>query len=120
MAETLDQIGAAIPSVRLGRIGSERAGPEIDQIPGGCCRASKVERKLQLVRSNLVAHRLERAEIGPDRGCVLASDLRVGGIRHRRVQANPVFADPLMQGPPEVLFGPAADSGGNVRSYIRA
>src|SRR5215472_12034946 len=120
MAETLDQIGAAIPNVRLGWIGSEHAGPEIDEIPGGRCRAPNVEWELQLVRSNLVAHRVERAEIGPDRGCVLAGDLRVGGIRHRRVQANPVFANSLMQGPPEVLFRPAADSGRNVGSYIRA
>src|SRR5262249_30482529 len=120
MAETLDQIGAAIPGVRLGRIGSERAWPEIDEIPGGRCRAPNVERELQLVRSNLVAHRVERAEIGPGRGRVLARDLRVGRIRHCRVQANAVFADPLMQGPPEVLFRPAADSGRNVGSYIRA
>src|SRR5262249_50000341 len=76
MAETLDQIGAAIPNVRLGWIGSEHAGPEIDEIPGGRCRAPNVEWELQLVRSNLVAHRVERAEIGPDRGCVLARDLR--------------------------------------------
>src|SRR5260370_40767487 len=71
--ETLDQIGATIPSLRLGRIGPEYAGPEIDQIPGGGCRTTNVEREFQLVRSNLVAHRLEGAEIGPDRGRVLAS-----------------------------------------------
>src|SRR5262245_15180808 len=62
MAETLDQIGAAIPSLRLGRIGLELAGSEIDQIPGGRCRAPEVEREIQLICSNLVAHRLERAQ----------------------------------------------------------
>src|SRR6516162_2648908 len=120
MAETLDQIGATIPSLRLGRIGPEYTGPEIDQVPGGGCRTPNVEREFQLVRSNLVAHRVERAQIGPESGRVLASDLRVGGIGHCRIQANRVFADALMQCPPEVLFGPAADSGRNIGSYIRA
>src|SRR5262245_62749882 len=120
MAETLDQIGAAIPGLRLGRIGLKRARPEIDQIPGGCCRATKVEWELELVCPNLVAHRLERAEIGKDSVRVLAGDLRVGGIRHCRVQAGPVFADALVQRSPELLFGPAADPGRNVGSDVRA
>src|SRR5262245_40066521 len=109
MSETLDQIGAAIPSLRLARIGLKRAGPEIDQIPGGCCRPPKVERELELVCPNLVAHRLERAEIGKNSIHVLAGDLRVAGIRHCRIKAGPVFADALVQCSPELLFRPAAD-----------
>src|SRR4029453_1171601 len=120
MAETLDQIGTAIPGLRLARIGLEHAGPEIDEIPGGRCRAPQVERELELVCPNLVAHRLKRAEIGKDSVRVRASDRRIGGIRHRRIEANAAFADPLMQRPPEVLFGPAADSGRNIRGYVWA
>ena len=70
--------------------------------------------------SNLVAHRVECAEIGKDSGRVLASDLRIGRIRHCRIQANTVFANALMKRPPEVLFGPAADPGRNIGSYVRA
>src|SRR5262249_47753667 len=120
MTETLDQIGATIPSLRFGRIGLECARPEIDQIPGRSCRTPKIEREFQLVCSNLVAHRLERAEVSPDSVRVLASDLGVGGIRHRGIEANRVLANALMECPPEVLFGPGADSGRNIGRYVRA
>src|SRR6476659_9393337 len=100
MAEALDQIGPTVPHVRLCRIGLKRPGLEIDQIPGGCCRSADVERKPKLIRLNLVVYRLQCAQIGPDRRYVFASNLGVGGIRHRWVEASPRPRDALMHRPP--------------------
>ena len=47
MAETFDQIGAAVPHIRLCWIGLKHTRLKIDQIPGGCSRPANVEREPQ-------------------------------------------------------------------------
>src|ERR1700757_1159827 len=119
MTETFDEIVAAVPHIRLCWIGLKHAGLEIDQIPGGRSRSANVERKPQLVWLNLVADRIQGAQIGPDRRHIVTSDLGVGGIGHRRREAPPTPADALMHDPTEILLRPATNTGRDIRGDVR-
>ena len=65
MAQTFDQIGAAIPFRRLLRVGLERAG--LKNSRSSPHDHAMVQRPVELVIGLLVFDRIERVEIGPDR-----------------------------------------------------
>ena len=66
MAEALDQIGAAIPDRRFGRIGFERLGLVKQRVPSRHQR-TQVERKRQRVCGVIGPHRRLRHQIGIER-----------------------------------------------------
>ena len=110
MAEAFDQIGAAVPLRRFGRIGLVLALVEEQRAPSEDQRAV-VEGKLQIVRTVDLLHRRDRAQIGEDRVAVLARDLGVGGKRHRRIDQPAVGEAPVMHHLVELVGRPLADAG---------
>ena len=110
MAEAFDQIGAAVPLRRFGRIGLVLAFLEEQRAPAEDQRAV-VEGKVQIVRPVDLLHRRDRAQIGIDRVAVLARHLGVGGERHRRIDQPAVGETPVMHHLVELVGRPHPDAG---------
>lgn len=118
MPEPLGEISAVIPFGALIRIRLEFARLEEQFVPA-CHADADIERKRQLVRSNRIVHGRHGVEIGPDRECVVARDLCIVSVRHRRIEPLAVAASALGQGVDEFVVGPGADARDWIGSDIR-
>ena len=110
MAEAFDQIGAAIPSLGLGRLGLENHRLVEQCIPSRQQRA-QVERKREGVVRRLRTHRRLRHQISIERlhvGVGAPGEMRVGkrGIKMSAVAMNALAHRALEGG-----IGPRADAG---------
>ena len=117
MTEPLDQIGAAIPGLRLCRVGLKRAGVEIESVPRAETRPN-VEREHQAVWPGRDARRRDRIEKCPDRKHVVARDLGEPLIGERGVEILPVSADTVVHRTIELIVAPGADAVGRVRRDV--
>ncbi|CAM2151862.1 hypothetical protein PT2222_270036 [Paraburkholderia tropica] len=123
VAESFDQIRAAIPFDRFGRIGLVFALAEEQRAPADQ-QVAVVEREFQLMRTARHVYRRHRAQIGVDRIRIRARDLGVAREREGRVEQAAVFRAARVHGAVEVVAAPLADAvlvvGRDVRRVERA
>ena len=107
--ETFDQVGAAIPRSRPGRIRPVRALAEIELAPRRH-RPALVERKVQVIDRHVVADRLHRAQVRVDRVDVVARDPGIEVVRHGRIHVLAVLVHAIVQRAIEIGARPPADA----------
>src|SRR5437879_3241651 len=117
MAQTFDQIGAAIPDFRFRKVSLKDASLMKQRVPSRQQRP-QVERKCQSVFWNLRSNRRLRHQIGIERlqvGISYCCEMRIG---KRRIQMPAVTMDALAHRALEGGIGPrpdpALDVGGDV------
>ena len=113
VAESLDQVAAAVPRCALRRIRPVRAFAEVEFAPHAH-RPALVERKVKLVHVHRVADGLHRAQVVVDRIDVRARDLRVEVERHRRIHVLAALVHAGMQRTAKVRARPPADAGDGI------
>ena len=112
MAESRDQVSAAIPFRRLGQIDAEAPGFEVQGIPQ---HHRPAHREQQAVLGRSVAHRRHRTKIGVDRHDFGVADFRKRRVGKGREQMGPVACDAALHGTAQLRCGPRA----NARLHIR-
>ena len=118
VAEAFDQVRAAVPFDRLGRIRLVLAFTEEQRAPADQ-QVAVVEREFQFVRTARHIDRGDRAQVRIDRIRIGARDLRVAREREARVQQAAVLRTARVHGAVEVVLAPLADAVLVVRCDVR-
>ena len=109
MAQTLREIGAAVPLGAFVGVGIEAAGAEEQQFPSGL-EIADIERERDRARLSWGPDRRPRHEVGVERLHVIVGELGEMVERERRKKKRPVARDPLVHRAGERRFRPCADS----------
>jgi hypothetical protein len=117
MAETLGEIGAAIPFFALRRVGLIRALLQEQHVPGGHQRAD-VQREDEIVARRRRLDRLACHQIGIERLVVVVGDQGEMIIGKSRIEMRAVAIGAFAHGALEGLDAPVADAGLLIRRDV--
>src|SRR4051794_28477930 len=118
MAETVDEIGAAIPLRRAARVRHERLAVQKQKFPSAE-RAADVERKRHVMAGRLAVHRRQRLQIGEEVPDILDLRVLVGGVGKRRKIMDARRRRALEYGGDEIAFAPSPDTVLRIRRDVR-
>ena len=112
VSQAVDQVVATVDLGRLGRVRCE-APRAVEQGVPADHRGTDTEREVQ---RGFPVRRIDRLhfmhEVIVERGDVAVGHLRIGGVRHCRVQAGAIRRDAIPYGAGELLGGVVADTRG--------
>ena len=117
MAEPFDQVGAAVPRLRLRGIGLELAGVEKERVPG-LKAGPDIEREHQARLFRRRARRRDGVQEGADRQHVVAGRFGEPLIGERRIEVAAIPVQPLMHRAIKLIVAPGADPIGFVRRDV--
>src|SRR5262245_51626048 len=118
MARTVDEISAAIPRRRLGRVGLELLPVEKEEFPASEHTAD-LEMERQIVAARLALRRRQCLEVGEEIAHFLEPHALVRRVGKNRIVMAAVGRGALPHGGDEIRLAPAADAVIAVRRDVR-
>src|ERR1700740_2037453 len=118
VCEPLGEIGIAVPTPALGRIGAINAGVKEEQLPA-VLQCAHVKRERQCVGLRRLPHRGKSHQVGVERADILIRYAREVIERKNWKELRAIARHPLVQGARKGVPGPVSDTCRWIRRDVR-